>query len=142
MQQVSPQAYRGKRVRLSADIETAGVEGAGLWMRLDGKTVDDRQEQLVLDNMNDRRITGTTARRNYQVVLDVPEVTKNIAFGVMLRDGGSLEVGSFALETVGAEVPVTGEWGGARPAPRNLEPPAAYFLRAVTIQARESNRTP
>src|SRR5438105_2231931 len=84
-QMIKAHPYHNKRMRLSAAMKAAGIEGwAGLWMRLDG--VDTH----ILDNMEDRPIQGTTEWRTHEVVLDVPEQSQAIALGCLLVGKGQV----------------------------------------------------
>src|SRR5262249_824171 len=57
MQTFKADAYRGKRMRFTAEAQTGDVAGwLGLWMRVDGE----RQPSLAFDNMQDRAVKGTT----------------------------------------------------------------------------------
>jgi hypothetical protein len=68
MQMFSAEKYKGKRVRFTATVKTAGVTGqAGLWLRVDGPS----HQVLAFDNMDNRPIVGTTSWTRYDVVLDV-----------------------------------------------------------------------
>jgi hypothetical protein len=110
--------YRGKRVRLSGYLSSAAVTSGGLWMRIDGTG----NRRLGFDNMEDRAITGTTARQRYQVVLDVPADASDIAFGFLLIGKGQLWVDGLRLEPVDSSVPVTSSAKPALPAvPSNLD---------------------
>ncbi|WP_050183545.1 helix-turn-helix domain-containing protein [Domibacillus robiginosus] len=97
MQQFKADRYRGKRLKLSCFIQTQNVEGfAGLWMRIDSASDD----VLQFDNMSNRPIKGTTTWNHYTVVLDVPENSAVIAFGVLLSGGGRVFVDQFSFEEV------------------------------------------
>jgi hypothetical protein len=110
--------YRGKRVRLSGYLRSDAATSAGLWMRIDGAG----NRRLGFDNMEDRAVTGTTARQRYQVVLDVPVEASDIAFGFLLIGKGELWVDGLRLETVDSSVPVTSSAKPALPAaPTNLD---------------------
>jgi hypothetical protein len=105
MQLASAEAYRGKRVRMTAWARSDGVTGgwAGLWFR-----VDDRSSSTIaFDNMEDRAITGTTPWRRYEIVLDVAPNAVAVAFGVLLTGEGAVTVDDFTFEVVDASVPVT-----------------------------------
>jgi hypothetical protein len=72
--------------------------------------------------MEDRVVTGTTARQRYQVVLDVPADASDIAFGFLLIGKGQLWVDGLRLEPVDSSVPVTSSAKPALPAaPTNLD---------------------
>jgi hypothetical protein len=97
-------SYRGKRLQMSAYAKTEDVRGwAGLWMRIDSTD----GETLIIDNMADRRIQGTTGWTKYLVVLDVPESGAYVAFGILLEGEGQVWVDDLELLTVGHHVPTT-----------------------------------
>jgi len=103
MQTFRGSEYLGKRVRLSAYVKSEQVEEwAGLWMRVDGSN-----KPLSFDNMQNRSIQGTTDWQRYEVVLDVPESSVAIAFGVLLAGKGQVWMDDFQFEVVGSEVPTT-----------------------------------
>jgi hypothetical protein len=86
--------YRGKRVRLSAFVKSEDVKGwAGLWMRIDGPN----GKQLGFDNMQHRPIKGTSDWKKHEVVLDVPEDSIKIWYGVILNEEGQVWVGDLLL---------------------------------------------
>ncbi|MET0331529.1 MAG: hypothetical protein ABW154_08860 [Dyella sp.] len=95
--------YRGKRVRLSGYLSSDAATSGGFWMRIDGAG----SRRLGFDNMENRAVTGTTARQRYQVVLDVPAEATDIAFGFLLVGKGQLWADGLRLETVDSSVPVT-----------------------------------
>jgi bifunctional DNase/RNase len=114
-------AYQSTRVRLSAEVKAEGVVGmAGLWLRIDGPgptlwyanvlwtRADGPAAQLGFDNMYDRPIQGTRDWRRYAVVLDVPEASAALYYGLLLHGGGQIWLAEMRLETVGPEVLVTG----------------------------------
>jgi carboxyl-terminal processing protease len=75
----------GRRVRISADIETKAVSNsASLWMRADsGRTM------LVLDNGMDKGIKGTTSvPTHFDVTMSVPASTTRLFFGLLVNGGG------------------------------------------------------
>jgi hypothetical protein len=90
---------------LTGYVKTVGVnDSAGLWMRVDGPT----NEGLAFDNMEGRRIQGTSDWTRMQVVLDVPEQAIAIAFGLLLIGQGNAWVDHVALATVSRRVKTTG----------------------------------
>jgi hypothetical protein len=112
MQTTKADAYRGKRIRLSAFIETEDIQGkpednwAGLWMRIDGP-----DGILAFDNMQDRALWGSQAWKTHSVVLDVSDKATTVNFGVLLAGRGSLWIDDVRLEIVGNDVPVTDQSG-------------------------------
>ncbi len=109
MQEVLPSDYLGKRVRMSAWVKTANVTGwAGLWMRVDGT----EKAILAFDNMGQRPIKGTTDWKRFEVVLDVAQNAKNLAFGLLLDGSGQAWISDLQFEIVDASVAVTNTAGG------------------------------
>jgi hypothetical protein len=105
MQMFSAAKYEGQRVRFSASIRTEELKQiAGLWMRMDGPN----GKLLGFDNMNDRPIKGKTDWTRYEIVLDAPTGTRNIAIGVLMVDSGFLWMDNVKIEVVPKTVALTG----------------------------------
>jgi hypothetical protein len=118
MQNFSAEQYVGKRVRLSAFVKSENIDRwAGLWMRIDGKS---GQAPLAFDNMQDRPVKGTSAWRNYEVVLDVPSGATGIFFGVLLDGPGTVWMNSLKFEEVPTSIPSTDKTKSAPQGPTNL----------------------
>lgn len=104
MQQFRADKYVGKRMKLSGFVKTEHVDAfCGLWMRVDNNVHD----VLQFDNMHDRPITGTQPWNQYSIVLDVPEGSAVISFGVILNGKGKVWVDSFRFEEVDLNTPLT-----------------------------------
>lgn len=71
-------------MRLSGYLRTADAGGAQMWMRVDGPN----HEALAFDNMDSRPVTGTTGWKRYDIVLDVPQTSVDVAFGFFLAGSG------------------------------------------------------
>lgn len=104
MQAFKADRFIGKRIRLSSFIRTKDVETyAGMWMR-----VDDTTEDVVqFDNMSNRPIKGTTNWNRYSIVLDVPEKSAVISFGINLAGQGTVWSDQFTFEEVDENTPTT-----------------------------------
>ncbi len=104
MQMVSPDEYKGKRVKLSAKIKTEGVtRWCGLWFRVDGAG----DKKLAFDNMQDRPIEGTTDWQQYEIVLDVSQESIAIAYGVLLSGTGAVWIDDVNFDVVNTNIPTT-----------------------------------
>jgi hypothetical protein len=104
MQMVDAGKYKGKRLRLYAQVKSELVsDWTGLWMRVDG----DRQRVLAFDNMEKRAIRGSTDWKRYEVVLDVSPEAKAVAFGVLLVGRGKVFLNGLGLEPVDRAVATT-----------------------------------
>ena len=117
MQQIDADAYRGKRVRLSAQVRGEAVKNwAGLWMRVDG----DKGSVLAFDNMQNRPLKGSFEWQRASVVLDVASDAKLVAFGLLQDGDGATFAGSLNIEIVDADVPTTDVIHKMPRAPANL----------------------
>jgi hypothetical protein len=94
LQGMAATRYRGKRLRLAAEVKAERVvDWAGLWLRIDGPS-----GALAFDNMHGRPITGTSDWRRYEVILDVAAAAQEIVFGVLLQGTGKLSIGDLTVE--------------------------------------------
>jgi len=113
MQNFSASQYAGQRVRLRASVKSEAVnDWAGLWMR-----VDQGASTVAFDNMQSRPIKGTRGWQDYNVVLDVPQNSTMISFGILLSKGGDVWISNVRFQAVGADVPTTNSVSSA---PTNL----------------------
>ncbi|VEP15778.1 conserved hypothetical protein [Hyella patelloides LEGE 07179] len=104
MQVFDASTYRGQRLRLRGYVKAEAVEDwAGLWMRVDGTS----GQVLSFDNMQQRPIKGSNDWQSYDIVLDVPVASKNIAFGLLLSGSGQVWMDDLQFEVVDTEIPTT-----------------------------------
>ncbi|WP_227396004.1 helix-turn-helix domain-containing protein [Jeotgalibacillus aurantiacus] len=104
MQQFKADRYRGKRMKLSAFLKTEDVKHmASLWMRVDSAS----EEVLQFDNMSDRPIQSTSNWNHYTIVLDIPENSAVISFGMILSGPGCIWADSVTFEEVDEKTPTT-----------------------------------
>lgn len=104
MQQFKAEKYLGKRIKLSGFIKSKDVDGfCGFWMRVD----DSLGDVLQFDNMSDRPIVGNNEWNHYHIVLDVPENSAVIAFGVLLSENGQVWIDELKFEEVDKQTPTT-----------------------------------
>jgi carboxyl-terminal processing protease len=97
--------YRGKRVRLSAELRTIGVTGrSGLWIRVDGAG-----RVLRFDNMASRSIRGSSTWTAAAVIADVPGEALGLGTGLLQEGGGSTELRNVRFEEVSTTVAETAE---------------------------------
>lgn len=104
MQQFKANEFRNKRVKLSGFVKTENVKQfSGLWMRVDSASED----SLQFDNMSDRPISGTNSSNRYSIVLDVPENSAIISFGILLTGKGEVWLDGLSFEVVDNDTPST-----------------------------------
>jgi hypothetical protein len=90
-------------MRISAHIRTKDAGWAALWMRIDGPD----GKHLGFDNMQKNPIKGTTDWNQYECVLDVPDESTNLAFGLLLSGQGKAWLSNVAVDEVSQDVPTT-----------------------------------
>lgn len=106
MQTFSAENYLGKKLKLSGYIKTEDVVSwVGMWMRVDGG----KKHSLSFDNMGDRKIKGTTPWTKYEIILDVPENSTTINYGVLLDETGKVWIDDLTFEEVSKEDKSTGK---------------------------------
>jgi hypothetical protein len=104
MQTIKSDKYKDERISFSGYVKAKFVsDWAALWMRVD----DVLGRPLSFDNMNDRPIVGNSDWVKYEIVLDVPNNSSEISFGVLLDGRGQIMFDNFELKIVGNDVPVT-----------------------------------
>ncbi len=105
-QQISAESYIGKRIRLTAWIKCKDPDKkawAGLFMNLRG----DEFKYAGFNNMYDKNIHPSSAGWiKCELVADVPEKTREIAFGLYKVYAGEAWIDDINLEVVGKETPL------------------------------------
>ncbi len=87
--------YRDKRMRFSAVIKSDGAYmSSALFMTVEGPG----RQWISFDNMYGRNITGTKDWERYKVVLDVPEETDFITFGIMAYGEGEVWISAITFD--------------------------------------------
>jgi hypothetical protein len=114
MQAFGANAYRGKRLRMTAFVKTSNVQSkktdGGAFLSLDISS--EKTLGLARDCMETRQIKGTTEWKQYAVVLDVPQEADIITFGCWLNGTGRAWVDDFHFEVVGNDVETTALFSG------------------------------
>jgi hypothetical protein len=62
---------------------------------------------LGFDNMRNRPIAGTNDWQKYEIVLDVPDNSTGVFYGVLIHGNGQAWLGDFSFEIVGDDVKTT-----------------------------------
>jgi C-terminal processing protease CtpA/Prc len=98
-----PSSFEGRRIVLKGYVKTQDVDTtgyAGLWMRLDGSNGMD-----AFDNMDDRKIKGTTDWKEYTIDLPISRNTRRILFGGLLdAPAGKVWIDNLRVFIDGVEV--------------------------------------
>ena len=103
MQGFQADDYKGKRIKMSCFLKTEQVTKCGAWLRIDNFSGD----TIQFDNMDNRSIQGTTDWNHYSIILDVPEESVSIHFGVLLIGEGKVWADGFNFEEVNKKVATT-----------------------------------
>jgi hypothetical protein len=103
MQSFAAKAYRGKRVRFTANVMTHDVsKWAGIWMSVDTYA----KHNAAFYNSYDQPMKGTQVWERRSVVLDVPADAARISLGVISAGSGETWIDDLNVEVVGDDVPV------------------------------------
>ena len=89
-------AFAGKRVRVSGYLRSQDAGTAAFWLRIDGAD----GKTLAFDNMPTRSLVGTRDWTPFAIVLDVPEMAKGIAGGLLLAGGGTVWASDVRVDAV------------------------------------------
>jgi hypothetical protein len=91
------------------DVPTTGLQGVGLWLRVD---CDDGE--MILDNMQQRVVRGTTGWTRVSVTLDVPNNALGMAVGALFWGAGEGWADELTVAEAATTAPVTGQRSGTR----------------------------
>ena len=121
VQSVDAELFRGKRVRLAAELRTENAgTGATIWFRVDGA-----KGTLLFDNLEQRRpdgpLVGTQGWTARSVVFDIPEDARSLHYGFFLKGAGKCWARTFSLDEVDGSVPTSSGKGSLLPRPTNLD---------------------
>ena len=86
MQSFRADDYKGKRIKMSCYLKSEDADKCSAWCRVDNAAGD----SIQFDKMDNRSIVGTTDWNYYSIVLDVPEESVSIHFGVLLIGKGKV----------------------------------------------------
>ncbi|CAN5555581.1 hypothetical protein BH11CYA1_BH11CYA1_08560 [soil metagenome] len=104
MQSCSPDAYLGKRVRMTAWLKASDVTSwAAPWFSVSGPA----EKTVSFDNCCQRPLKGTTDWTSYELVLSVPQDSTNLSYGVLLAGDGKVWIDDLSFEEVANDVPLT-----------------------------------
>lgn len=103
MQTCSAKNYLGTRVKMTGYMKSENVsDWAGMWMRVDSKT---GHESLSFDNMHDRPVKGNSDWTKCEIVLDVPEESGTMKFGVLMSGSGKIWFDNISFEIMDNKTP-------------------------------------
>lgn len=98
MQTCNAKDFLGKRVKMTAYVKSENVmRWAGMWLRVDSKAA---QKAVSFDNMQDRPIKGTSDWIKCEIILDVPEESGTLNYGILLSGTGKVWFDDLTFEIV------------------------------------------
>lgn len=100
IQSIAADPYRNKRVRLTVFIKSKEVEGAYVYMSVDGLDTS-----VAYANTYSKLIEETIDWTMFNITLDVPEESRNIRIGATLLGQGTIWLDDCKLEIVDKSVP-------------------------------------
>jgi hypothetical protein len=107
-QMISAEDYAGKRVRLSASLQSKSLETRG---GLVLSTVDpaDPHPHEGVNFFLQNPLRGTNGWSRHQIVADIPANSEWLTIGFSLTDAGTIWADNFILEIVDTSVPLTSQ---------------------------------
>ncbi|CAN5577697.1 hypothetical protein BH11CYA1_BH11CYA1_38960 [soil metagenome] len=110
--------FRNKRIRMKTWVKSALIEPSigRIELNIIGKWGWYCRWNGTFDNMNDRPILGESEWQQYSLVVDVPEESISMNFGLFLIGVGKMWLDEVSFEIVDNTVPLT----GLLPQPTNL----------------------
>ena len=98
MQSCGANEYLGKRIKMTAYVKSENVsDWAGMWLRVDSRNT---KKSLSFDNMQDRPIKGDIDWTKCEIILDVPEESGTLNFGILLSGTGKVWFDNITFEIV------------------------------------------
>jgi transcriptional regulator with XRE-family HTH domain len=98
MQTCNAKDFLGKRIKMTAYVKSENVmDWAGIWLRVDSKVT---QKAVSFDNMQDRPVKGTNDWVKCEIILDVPEESGTLNYGVLLSGTGKVWFDNITFEVV------------------------------------------
>ena len=98
MQTSGAEEYLGKRIKMTAFIKSDNVsDWAGMWLRVDSR---ETRKSLSFDKMQERPIKGSNDWTKCEIILDVPEESGTLNYGVLLSGTGKVWFDNITFEVV------------------------------------------
>ncbi|MBI9062264.1 MAG: helix-turn-helix transcriptional regulator [Marinilabiliaceae bacterium] len=98
MQTCCADEYLGKRIKMTAFIKSENISAwAGMWLRVDSRQT---KQSVSFDNMRDRPIKGDNDWTKCEIILDVPDESGTLNFGVLLNGTGKVWFDNITFEVV------------------------------------------
>lgn len=99
MQSCDAKKYSGKKIKMSGFIKSENVKDwSGMWLRIDSTQ---NPSSKHFDNMMNRPIKGKTDWTIYEIIMDVPEKSYTLNFGILLAGPGKVWFDNVKFEIIG-----------------------------------------
>lgn len=101
MQTCDAKIYLGKKIKMTGYVKSENVKNwSGMWLRVDAKDPKGGKRVLSFDNMQNRAIKGNTDWTKYEIVLNVPNDSGTLNFGLLLDGTGKVWFDRLSFEIV------------------------------------------
>lgn len=120
MQSVSADAYRGTRLRLSANLRTEDADAGTIWLRVDSAAGTVLRFDNMMQRVSEGALRGNADWTSRSIILDVPEDAASLNYGFFLQGFGRCWARGFDLEQVDRDVATTDGRGPRLARPENL----------------------
>lgn len=118
MQKCEAKLYLGKQIKMTGFLKTESVTNwSGMWLRVDSKYGG---KVLSFDNMQNRSIKGSTDWTKCEIILNVPQESSTLNFGVLLDGVGKVWFDKITFDVLG-EATSNGEVKTILEKPSNID---------------------
>ena len=101
MQSCNAVPFKGKKIKMIGYAKSENIGGwAGFWLRIDG---EDKEEALGFDNMAERPIEGTNDWAKYEIIMEVPDNSVSLAYGLLLYGTGKIWFDNITFQEITEE---------------------------------------
>ncbi|MGJ8525524.1 hypothetical protein LMG33818_001252 [Halomonadaceae bacterium LMG 33818] len=121
MQSISAQAYRGRKIRFSAEVSSLDADQTSIWLRINTSTGEISSFDNLFNHEQKGALIGSHDWVTRSIVLKVNEWDESIHFGLVHRGYGTLKARNFSFTIVEDDAPVTTKPQLRFDAPVNLD---------------------
>ncbi|WP_105385925.1 glyoxalase superfamily protein [Neorhizobium alkalisoli] len=97
-QSIDAEEYRGRKLRLTANLRAENANVGTIWLRVDGQPGSVLRFDNMLQREIDGAIYGTSGWIERMIVLDVPDEAQSIHYGFFMKGYGKVWARNFRLK--------------------------------------------
>lgn len=132
MQTIKAENFLGRKVRIVLWLKSQNTEDCSSWLRVEGEGM----KITAQSNLNKNMLAGSFDWKRFEQVVNVPEGSQQITFGVGMRGKGQIWIDDIHFEEVGTNVPST----APKPPSKQQEESAEAIKRYKTTHKKHYER--